>query len=429
MGGPRPGSEIEDYVFERRVGESAFATVWRAHHKLTGSPVAIKIMKKESIDNAQAHTRLMREIALLKRMHHPFISQFYQLMQDEFNFYMVMEYVENGNLLDYVNNNGRLNEEQARKYFCQLISALEYLHKEQKVAHRDLKCENILLDKYNNIRLIDFGLSNVFTDIQPELKTACGSPAYAAPEMIKGNAYTIAADIWSSGILLFAIVSGQLPFDDDNIQRLLQKIVYTEAHYPSYFSPQLADILSKMLCKSPDQRITLDMIKNHPWFSQTEYNNLNNLEVLKNLDVNKSFDYEIIDQITQLGLDISQLHASLLSGDFTELTGLYMILEREKITEKMKDIMKQISATTPIGVYKNPMRPIYIRPPTAQPAEKNPSKIAFPGQQKQQPGTQIQRVLPMPVPQTGSRRYSRPVAFRRRNLNGIDLSNPGSLEM
>jgi serine/threonine protein kinase len=89
--------------------------------------------------------------------------------------------------------------------------------------------------------------------------------------MVKANTYTQAADIWSAGILLFAIVAGHLPFDDDNIQRLLQKIVYTEVRYPSFMAPQLVDLLQKMICRDPDRRIPVDMIKNHPWFSQSEY--------------------------------------------------------------------------------------------------------------------------------------------------------------
>jgi serine/threonine protein kinase len=158
-------------------------------------------------------------------MHHPFVTELFQALDDDTNYYLVMEFVEHGNMLDYVNLNGRVNEDQARRFFTQLIWVLEYLHFERKVAHRDLKCENVLLDRYDNIRLIDFGLSTAFSDLNPQLATACGSPAYAAPEMVKGNQYTKSADIWSAGILLFAVCTGYLPFDDDNVERMLLKIV------------------------------------------------------------------------------------------------------------------------------------------------------------------------------------------------------------
>ena len=426
MSQPRPGTKIGNFEFEKRIGEGAFATVWKGHHTMTNSPVAIKIMKKESIDTPAAQTRFIREISLLKKMRHPFIAQFYQMVEDETYYYIVMEYVENGNLLEHVNNNGRLNEEQARRYFAQLISALEYLHIDQKVAHRDLKCENVLLDKYHNIRLIDFGLSNVFSELNPELKTACGSPAYAAPEMIKGNTYTIAADIWSAGILLYAIVVGTLPYDDDNIQRLLQKIVFTECNYPSFVSPQLTDLLQKMLNKDPDNRITLEMIKSHPWFSTTEYNNMMNLSIMKTNDgTNKSIDRDIVEQINQLGLDTSQLHSSLLSNELTSLTSLYWLLERQKLTEEMKDLMRKISipSATP---FKTPLRQnsnqMIMKPPTA-----SPRPAAFPGSKPAPAGQQ--RVLPMPVAATGQRRFSRPVALRRPVPMNGNMPNPQSLEV
>jgi serine/threonine protein kinase len=210
---------------------------------VSGHLVAVKMIQKSGITSEFAQTRLEREKTFLKKMEQIFVAEFFQFMENDQNVFLVMEYVENGNLLNDVNTNGRLAEDQARCYFAQLVSVLEYLHNELKVAHCDLKCENVLLDRYNNIRVIDFGLSNQFTDIHPIFKTACGSPAYAAPEMVKGNPYTHAADIWSAGNLLFAIVVGWLPYDDDNMQRLLQKIVYTEVRYPAFMTPQLTDLL------------------------------------------------------------------------------------------------------------------------------------------------------------------------------------------
>ncbi|OHT07540.1 CAMK family protein kinase [Tritrichomonas foetus] len=431
-----PGFSIGTYVFERNIGAGAFASVWRAHHKLSNSIVAIKVIEKATISTQVAQTRLQREIALLKQMDHPFIAEFFQVMENHEFYFLVMEYVENGNLLDYVNSNGRLSEEQARRYFAQLISVLEYLHEEKKVAHRDLKCENVLLDKYNNIRLIDFGLSNMFTDVCPQLSTACGSPAYAAPEMIKGNTYTIAADIWSAGILLFAIVAGHLPYDDDNVQRLLQKIVYTEVFYPSFLSPPLVDLLHKMICKDPDERITLDKIKEHPWFSQAEYFTLlqqSYFDSIRNNDSGEGaeckIDREIIDRMTKIGVDTHNLHQSLLTGEFTELTSLYHILLREKVTEIMKDSMTKVQQSLP---FKTPGRmqtmPLMRPPgkhvpiagvPTGQPhVPPVPTKKPF--AQRVSCGTQpplspsAQRVLKSPVlNNTSGRRLSRPIAVRR----------------
>jgi serine/threonine protein kinase len=135
-------------VLEKPVGEGAFASVWRAHHTTGCQIVAIKIINKAAITTQVAQTRLQREIAFLKEMEHPFISEFFQDIDTPDDICLVMEYVENGNLLEYVNQNGRLSEEQARRYFAQLISVLEYLHRELKVAPRGLKCKNVLLDRY-----------------------------------------------------------------------------------------------------------------------------------------------------------------------------------------------------------------------------------------------------------------------------------------
>jgi serine/threonine protein kinase len=416
----RPGQEVGSFILEKSVGTGAFASVWKARHKISNHVVAIKVISKDGIDTPVARTRLQREISFLKRMEHPFVSEFFQDIDTPANIFLVMEFAENGNLLDYVNSNGRLAEDQARRYFAQLVSVLEYLHFELKVAHRDLKCENVLLDCYNNIRVIDFGLSNQFTDVNPKLNTACGSPAYAAPEMVKGNAYTQAADIWSSGILLFAIVSGYLPFDDDNIQRLLQKIVYTEVKYPAFLSPQLVDLLQKMICKDPERRITLDMIKNHPWFSQSEYNALLGESKIdaKRDGQDPVIEREIIDKMTQLGIDCHELHHSLLVGDFTELTALYRIFRRQATTERLKDLMQRVGQS---AVRKGPA------PLAHPPAGPSPRGVPLPGRPAPFPpaGGAGARVLTTPVAAgTAGRRGSRPVAVRPNA--GLAGSRPGT---
>lgn len=274
--------EIGNYIIVSKLGSGSFASVWLARHKITNFNVAIKIIYKSSLTSEEAVTRFNRECALLKQMDHPFISDLFEIIEDSDNYYLVMEYVDHGNMLNYVNTNGRLSEEKARHYFCQLVSALDYLHNEKFVAHRDLKAENVLLDVHDNIRLIDFGLSNVFSKDSPELKTACGSPAYAAPEMIQGHPYTKAADIWSSGILLYAMVVGRLPYDDPNIQKLLTKIVTEDIHYPSSLSFSLVDLLKRLLVKNPEQRITLSRLKEHPWFSQSEYKTIMEFNYFRN---------------------------------------------------------------------------------------------------------------------------------------------------
>ncbi|OHS93267.1 hypothetical protein TRFO_40423 [Tritrichomonas foetus] len=171
-----PDTVINGYIFIRKLGSGAFASVWLAKHQITKLEVAIKAIERASIKTKDMKTRFEREISLLKKMHHPFIIEFIDAFDNDEYHFIAMEYAENGSILEYVNSKCGLAEAHARIYFSELIFALEYLHLDQFIAHRDLKSENVLLDRYNNIRIIDFGLSNQFSETQPNLKTKCGSP-------------------------------------------------------------------------------------------------------------------------------------------------------------------------------------------------------------------------------------------------------------
>ena len=344
-----PGqTKIKHYVFIKQIGAGAFASVWLAEHDTTKLRVAIKTISKSSITSKSSLTRFQREVSLLKNLNHPFISKFYEILEDSNYYFIVMEYVENGNMLDFINKYGRITESQARRYFSQILCVLEYLHKEKFIAHRDLKAENVLLDKYFNVRVIDFGLSNVFTKENPKLSTACGSPAYASPEMIKGQKYTKAADIWSAGVLLYSMVAGHLPFDDKNTNTLLQKIIYTECNFPNFMSPPLVDLLRKILKKNPDERIKLDKIKEHVWFSQSEYLSLLELQLKESTHTPISIDKEIVTKMNNLGMDTHSLYESLLRNEFNETTSIYHQYARQKMTEQMKDLMQKLQTNTSV---------------------------------------------------------------------------------
>jgi serine/threonine protein kinase len=325
-----------------KLGSGSFASVWLAYHVITNFHVAIKIVNKETLNTPESMTRFNREINLLKKIDHPFISQLFEVFDDQGFFYLVMEMIENGTILDFVNKHGRLNEDKARRYFSQLISALDYLHNTLFICHRDLKAENVLLDRNDNLRLIDFGLSNEFTRKTPNLFTACGSPAYAAPEMIQGFPYTKATDIWSSGILLYAMAAGKLPFDDQNLNALLYKVINSEVIYPPFFSPALIDLLKRLLIKNPDQRITMQKIKELFWFSQSQYQLILtfNFSIFNQLTP----DRDIINKMLSHGFDSTELLTSLYQRVFSELTSIYKQFRREKITNQMKDFLMNIQS-------------------------------------------------------------------------------------
>lgn len=180
-----------------------------------------------------------------------------------------MEYISGGELSDYIIAKKHLKEEEAFRIFRQIVSAVDYLH-QNGISHRDLKPENILLDSKRNIKIIDFGLSNTYKPGEL-LKTACGSPCYAAPEMIAGKMYNgLATDIWSCGIILYTMLSGHLPFDDKNASSLYKKILEDELVIPKYFSQSARDIVLHVLNKDPNKRYSIEQIVAHQWYNITE---------------------------------------------------------------------------------------------------------------------------------------------------------------
>ncbi len=226
----------------------------------------MKILEKIKIIEQSDKTRVEREIKILKMLRHNNIIQIYQIIQTRSNLYLIMEYANGGELFDYIVLKKRLPEPEAVKFFQQIINGVEYLHK-LNIVHRDLKPENLLLDHNKNIKIVDFGLSNLYGRGEL-LKTPCGSPCYAAPEMITGKKYSgLMVDIWSSGVILFAMVCGYLPFDDSNNDILYRKIAAGDYKIPNFISDKARDLIKRILNTDPTKRYNIQQIKNHPWFN------------------------------------------------------------------------------------------------------------------------------------------------------------------
>ncbi|EGD73490.1 CAMK/CAMKL/MELK protein kinase [Salpingoeca rosetta] len=259
--------EITDhYEVKDTIGTGGFAKVKIARHKLTHTKVAIKIMLKEKLRQTNDLKRVALEIEALKDLKHQNICRLYQVIETEDRYFLVLEYAPGGELFDYIVARSRCKEQEARKFFRQIVSAVHYMHGKGYV-HRDLKPENLLLDADRNIKLIDFGLIAKTSSIQEDmLSTCCGSAAYAAPELIRGEKYHGApADVWSLGILLYALLCGFLPFDDDNTQRLYKLIQRGTYEIPPWLSKESEDFIACMLRHRPEHRISLDGILSHPW--------------------------------------------------------------------------------------------------------------------------------------------------------------------
>lgn len=222
-----------------------------------------------------------------------------------------------------MNNNGPLTEEVAVKYFTELILAVKHLHEDCKISHRDIKAENILLDSYGNIKLIDFGLSTKVDD-DTYMKTQCGSLSYASPEIIIGDDYNLSCDFWSCGVVLYAIVVGKLPFDDPNMQRLAHKIVFEDVSYPTNLSPILIDLLKRLLTKDFHKRINVKDILFHPWVSQTF------IDISKSLELVTVNEKLILDSLHECGFDRYQVKYDVNAGISNAGTIAYKIMKRKK---------------------------------------------------------------------------------------------------
>ncbi|XP_054460386.1 maternal embryonic leucine zipper kinase [Anoplopoma fimbria] len=258
------------YEVYETIGSGGFAKVKLGRHILTGEKVAIKIMNKKDLGDDLPRVKV--EIDAMKNLSHQHICRLYQVIETSTQIFMVLEYCPGGELFDYIIAKDRLSEEETRVFFRQIVSAMAYVHS-QGYAHRDLKPENLLIDEDQNLKLIDFGLcAKPKGGLGYELMTCCGSPAYAAPELIQGKSYIGSeADVWSMGVLLFALLCGYLPFDDDNCMVLYRKITRGKYDNPRWLSPGSVLLLNQMMQVDPKRRITVRQLLDHPWATK-DYN-------------------------------------------------------------------------------------------------------------------------------------------------------------
>jgi serine/threonine protein kinase len=260
------GLNLKDYQLDKTIGSGTFGMVKLGYHIKTNEKVAVKIIDKKNLKLQDDILRLKREIKILKEISHPNIIKVLEVSDRINSCHIVMEYAEGGELFHYITSRKRLAESEASLYFFQIVDALEYLHN-KKIVHRDLKPENILfMDSEKRIvKLIDFGLSREFG--VRGVMTPCGSPCYAAPEVIKNKAMDYSkVDIWSLGIILFAMTCGYLPFEDMDPQALLKKIISGKVEYPSFIPFTAKDLIKKLLQISPKDRLNIDGIKNHIFY-------------------------------------------------------------------------------------------------------------------------------------------------------------------
>ncbi|GLT85367.1 hypothetical protein SLE2022_035580 [Rubroshorea leprosula] len=258
------------YELGRMLGHGTFAKVYHARNLQTGKNVAMKIVGKEKVIKVGMMEQVKREISVMKMVKHPNIVQLHEVMASKSKIYFAMELVRGGELFAKIAK-GRLKEDQARVYFQQLISAIDFCHS-RGVYHRDLKPENLLLDEDANLKVTDFGLSAFSEHLKQDglLHTTCGTPAYVAPEVIGKNGYDGAkADLWSCGVILYVLLAGFLPFQDDNLIAMYRKIYRGDFKCPPWFSPEARRLITKLLDPNPSSRITISKIMESSWFKKS----------------------------------------------------------------------------------------------------------------------------------------------------------------
>jgi len=255
------------YDLGRLLGQGSFAKVYYGRLLQTGQSVAIKVIDKEKVLKAGLTDQTKREISVMGLVKHKNVMQLYEVMATKTKIYFVMEYAKGGELFHKVAK-GRLNEASARKYFQQLITAVGFCHS-RGVYHRDLKPENLLLDENGDLKVSDFGLSALTESKRQDglLHTACGTPAYVAPEVISRKGYDGSkSDIWSCGVILFVLLAGHLPFYDSNLMEMYKKISKAEYKFPNWFPPEVRKLLSRILDPNPYTRISISKIMQNSWF-------------------------------------------------------------------------------------------------------------------------------------------------------------------
>ncbi|XP_027366837.1 CBL-interacting serine/threonine-protein kinase 4-like [Abrus precatorius] len=269
---PRTATILGKYQLTRFLGRGSFAKVYQARSLIDGSTVAVKIIDKSKTVDAAMEPRIIREIDAMRRLHHhPNILRIHEVMATKTKIHLVVEFAAGGELFSRVYRRGRLPESTARRYFQQLVSALRFCHR-NGVAHRDLKPQNLLVDSDGNLKVSDFGLSALPEQLNNGLlHTACGTPAYTAPEILRrsGGYDGSKADAWSCGLILYVFLAGNLPFDESNIPAMCKKICRRDYQFPECISKPARFVIYRLLDPNPERRMSLEALFGNAWFKKS----------------------------------------------------------------------------------------------------------------------------------------------------------------
>ena len=342
-------NRIGNYQIKGTIGEGAFSVVRLAYDDKHKQYFACKIVPKSRLSSNSLQRRFEEEIRIDQQLHHPGVVSLIDIIQDDFNFYVIMEFCPNGELFQYIVDRSRLTEDEAKPKMKMILDSIRYLHS-LRISHRDLKPENILLDQYGQPKLSDFGLSR-FVGEDCLVSTPCGSPCYASPECISGQPYNgLTSDVWSCGVVLFAMVTGQLPWTKRNQAQLFEQIRNGEYTIPRFVSQNCYSLLRGLLTVDITKRLTIEQALNHPWFANVPDIELQHYKVTSSVSLKRVDEY-FGKSISSLNLTNIQRSPSLLDVgiDFTirEISAgpqKQKILVKKKV-KKLKKVVRVVPSS------------------------------------------------------------------------------------
>lgn len=331
------GAHINGFRFLRKVADGARSTVWECVYERTRGRAAAKVYEKAAMSPIQLLS-VRNEIRTLQSVSHPLIVEYVCSCETEDRIFVFEEYLPNGNLKEYIEAKVSLSEAEARRFFAQLLLVIEYLQNEKRLFFRKLCVENVMLDCNCNPRLIGFGACVPLGDDDDEVRTfsdmSFGSVEYRPPEMLKNLEYTKEMDLWCLGILLFKMVTGEMPFAGDSEQQISDNIAYGEVAVPRYLSNYLRDLLQRMLSKNPLSRPNVCAIKKHVWFSITEF-----LIIARLNQRSEAYECEVMSTCEEYGVDMEKLKMQLEKNAFGDERVVHQMVKISKKDKYIQDII------------------------------------------------------------------------------------------
>ena len=313
-----PQTTSSFYNISQKLGKGAFGKVYLAIHVLTGLQVAIKTIDKSRLQNESSKLKVFQEVHLMRKINHQNVVRLLEVFETHRFYMIVLEYADNGDLLKMIKSKFKIPEKEAKPLFTQIVHGLLACHS-KNIIHRDIKLDNILLTKELRVKICDFGVSRTVKD-QEVINEQCGTPAYLAPEIIINRGYVGKyVDIWSLGVLLYAMLSGTVPFKAQTLNELHKLILLGSYNMPEHLSQEAVELIQRMLCPVPFQRIRLEEILRHPW--------VDGVEIAKNVGGLRSKRSVILGTLQGFGYSREYIEQSLKIRDINHATATYNILD------------------------------------------------------------------------------------------------------